>query len=514
LIKKFITNYFFLFLLGIISSFSTAPYNLFFINFFTFSIFFLFLFKKVDKNINKKLSFFYGWLLGFGYFLGSLYWISISLTFDTDLNYLIPFSVILIPAFLAIFYGLSSLMFLLFKPKTLLSAFFLFSLLLGSFEFIRGNIFTGFPWNLHVHSFSKITLLISIVSVIGTYTLNMITISVFTIPAILILGKSKKDFFIFISFILIPIIFLIYGLLLKKNFLEADLKKNDIIIRAISSNISLERFYNNTEPESVIKELIKISNPNYNEKILFIWPEGIIPDIYQDEFNIYDDIFENAFNDNHIVGLGINKREYFGKETKYFNSFSIYDNKLNLLNDYSKVKLVPFGEFLPLEKILKKIGFKIITNKYESYSKGKKKKILKIRKDNFDLNILPLICYEIIYSSSIFREINYDFIINISEDGWFGKSIGPKQHFNHSIFRAIESGKYVIRSTNNGISAIINPIGKVEKKIKFGKSGYIDFEKSRNIRPTFFSTIGNKIFVIFILLYIFLIISFNRLKNE
>jgi len=122
---------------------------------------------------------------------------------------------------------------------------------------------------------------------------------------------------------------------------------------------------------------------------------------------------------------------------------------------------------------------------------------------------LPLICYEIIYSGKIFDINNFDLIINISEDGWFGKSIGPKQHFSHSIFRAIESGKYLVRSSNNGVAAIVNPLGIVEKKVNFGKSGYIDFTESIEIQPTVFSKLGNKIFGLLILLYIFFIFSFS-----
>ena len=87
---------------------------------------------------------------------------------------------------------------------------------------------------------------------------------------------------------------------------------------------------------------------------------------------------------------------------------------------------------------------------------------------------------------------NFDFIINISEDGWFGKSIGPKQHFAHSIFRAIENGKYVIRSANNGITAIINPLGEIEQKINLGESGYLDFNKMRETYKTNFSIYGTK----------------------
>ena len=105
-------------------------------------------------------------------------------------------------------------------------------------------------------------------------------------------------------------------------------------------------------------------------------------------------------------------------------------------------------------------------------------------------------------------------IINISEDGWFGQSIGPKQHFVHSILRAIESGKYVVRSSNNGIAGIVNPLGVIEKKVDIGKSGYIDLKEIRKIQPTIFSIYGNKIFGFLILLYIFFIFSFNKIKNE
>ena len=82
------------------------------------------------------------------------------------------------------------------------------------------------------------------------------------------------------------------------------------------------------------------------------------------------------------------------------------------------------------------------------------------------------------------------------------------------MFRAIENGKYVLRSSNNGMAAIINPLGQIEKKIKYGESGYVDFEKRRDLDKTIFATLGNRIFILLILLYIFLIFSFNRFRDE
>ena len=175
---------------------------------------------------------------------------------------------------------------------------------------------------------------------------------------------------------------------------------------------------------------------------------------------------------------------------------------------------MPLGEFLPLENLLKNIGLKTLANNYQSYSKGNERKIINISNNKSSLKFLPLICYEIIYSGKIFEDSDFDFIINISEDGWFGKSIGPKQHFIHSKYRAIESGKYVLRSANNGISAILNPLGVIEQEVSFDDIGYIDLTQLKKISPTIFSKHGNKIFGLIILLYIFLFFSFNKTRYE
>jgi apolipoprotein N-acyltransferase len=137
---------------------------------------------------------------------------------------------------------------------------------------------------------------------------------------------------------------------------------------------------------------------------------------------------------------------------------------------------------------------------------------LNIKNSKIDLNLLPLICYEIIYSGKLSKDNSFDYIINISEDGWFGSSIGPKQHFAHGIFRSIENSKYVIRSANNGISAIINPMGIVEQEVQFGSTGHVELSESKLVKTAPFILYGNKIFLILILIYIFLIFSFNRLK--
>ena len=514
LFKKNFLDYLYIVFLGAISSYSLPPYNYFIINFITFSLFFIFIFNKKKKITKNKFFFQYGWCFGFGYFLFSLYWISISLTFDQSFKLLIPFAIILLPAFLAIFYGLITYLFSILYSKSVVSSFLIFSILFGIIEFVRGYILTGFPWNLISFSFSDSVYFIQILSIVGTYSFNLICISLFTTPALFILRNSRIEIMVCFFFILVSAMFLLFGSIKNDNFNSLESVKNPYTIKAISSNISLDRFYSKQDELKIINELIDISTPTKIEPTIFLWPEGIIPDSYLREMIVYKNLFLKNFGEHDLIIMGLNSKEAKNDKNLLFNSMAVFNNKLDIITNYNKVNLVPFGEFTPFESILGLIGLKTITNSYQSFSSGETRIPLNVKNSKIDLNLLPLICYEIIYSGKLSRENNFNYIINISEDGWFGDSIGPGQHFAHGIFRAIESGKYIIRSANNGISAIINPMGFVEQKVELGSSGYVELSESKTVKSTLFMLYGNKIFLMLILIYIFLIFSFNRIKHE
>ena len=501
-------------MLGAVSSYSLPPYNYFIINFISFSLFFIFLFNKKKQLSNNKSFFKYGWYFGFGYFLFSLYWVVISLTFDHSFKFLIPLAIILLPSFLAIFYGLMTYLFSIFYSKNVVGSFLVFSILFGVIEFIRGFIFTGFPWNLIAFSFSESIYFIQILSVIGTYSFNIFCISLFTIPAVLILRSSRKEILLCSFFISVSVSFLIFGFIKNKNFNNLESVKNFYTIKAISPNISLDRFFSGHDELKIINELIDLSAPTKTTPTIYVWPEGIIPESNVSDMGIYKDLFLNNFGDNDLIIMGLNSIENKADKDLFFNSMAVFNNKLDLIEKYNKVNLVPFGEFIPFKNILGIIGLKTITNEYQSFSSGKSRIPFNLKNDKIDLYLLPLICYEIIYSGRLSKYKNFDYIINISEDGWFGNSIGPNQHFSHSIFRSIESGKYIIRSANNGISAIINPIGAVEQNVELETTGSVQLSDSKLVKSTLFMIYGNKIFLILILLYIFLTFSFIKLTNE
>jgi len=507
------------FLLGAITVFGFQPYNLSFVNFFSFSIL-LYLISLIKKKTQSKYRirksnfyFFYlGCSFGFGFFLLGNYWISISLTHDIAFQKLIPFALLLIPLFLSLFFGLAISIIGNFCEKKIYFILF-FSLVFSIFEFLRGNLLTGFPWNLFAYTWSWSTASIQILSIIGSYSLSLISLTLFCIP---FLFFQKKIFKENVIFLIIFLVFIFANYTYGFNKISNSHYKFDenVSLKIVSPNFSLVD-YNDTPEIEQLERLIKISNPEKKKKTVFIWPEGIFYESYLKDIQQYKSLFKEKFSNNHLIILGINNffDEPETQNTKYFNSLVVLDNQLEILSVYNKVNLVPFGEFLPFEKILTKFGIKKVTQGYNSFTAGKERKIINLGTEFNNKLVLPLICYEIIYSGKIkTKGQTPDVVINISEDAWFGKSIGPYQHFAKAVYRSIEEGVFIARSANKGVSAFINPYGKVIKSLNTGESGNIEMKFPSFSNPTLFSNYGNKIFYLIIFLYMLLILILKKYK--
>jgi len=516
LIKKINQNlyiYLIPLLLGVITSFSLPPYNFIIINFLTFPLLLFFLIEIIKKK-SFWLSFVIGWFFGIGYFFSNIYWIVYSLAFEEIFKPFIPIALLLIPSFLGLFYGFITLVSSKFVLEKNFSSILIFSLIFAVVEFIRGFILGGFPWNLIVYSWTSYLSSTQILSLIGTYSFNLISITIFLLPSVIFFKKNLK--FKLVSFIFLLLILILnhfYGLQKIKNDKRLYTEFSGLKIKVISPKISIERFFQPNNERIIIEELIELSNPNILHNTIFVFPEGALAGVSFDQLKSFKEMFSKKFSEKHIIVMGINTEKIIDNSSKTYNSMVVLDNKLNLISEYNKIKLVPFGEFLPFEKFFKKIGLKKISYGYESFSEGNDRNLIFISDKNF--NFIPLICYEIIYSGKV--NLNSDetnFIINISEDGWFGNSIGPYQHFSHSIFRAIEEGKNIIRASNNGISAYIDSNGLVIDKLESTHKGVIEINNYKNSKRTFFSKFGNKIFFYFIIFYISLLFfNYNREKK-
>tara|TARA_Y100000590_G_scaffold165878_1_gene189943 strand:+ start:662 stop:2185 length:1524 start_codon:yes stop_codon:yes gene_type:complete len=491
--------------LGLISSFSLPPYNFFFLNLLTFP--FLLIYLILNHKKGKLTSFKIGLLFGFGYFISNLYWITNALTFEDNFKPLIPFALILIPLFLGAFYGLATFLSSFFSLDKKFSSILIFSFFFSLVEFIRSFIFGGFPWNLIAFSLANYINFLQVLSIVGTYSFNLLCITFFLLPAIIFFNykKTSKLFISFFIFVTLLLNFLYGSFIIKKNNQNNEVNL-DFSIKIISPDIDINRYFQNESIEKIILELVNLSDPNKSENTIFIFPEGVLPNIYLEDLKNYSYIFKENYSNQHKIIMGINSKH----DSEIYNSMVVLDNNLNILEQYNKNKLVPFGEYLPFENFLQRLGIKKITQGYGSFSRDNKRNIVNIN----NLKFLPLICYEIIYSGNINKtKDNFDFILNISEDGWFGNSVGPIQHFSHSIFRSIEEGKNLIRSANNGISAIINSNGQIIEYLDSTEKGVIEVKNFKQSKKTVFSSAGNKIFFYFLLIYISLIFFLKKITK-
>ena len=477
--NRFLTLFVIPIFFGSLTVFSFEPFNLTIINFLIFpTCFYLLVYiNKKSRSVYRKKPyrknlFIFGLTFGFGFYLSGISWIANSLTFDENFKILIPFALILIPLFLSLFLGLTTL---IIGPHLKLdfSSMIIFSAGIAFSDYLRAYLFTGFPWNLWAYSTTTYSEILQIVNLIGLYSYNLIVITLFTLPIVLLfkISKVKKLIVVLIKLLFILSLYIYGNYEINKNNEIRKSVKDRIYVKIISPNFDLQYGLSLKEIEDRFNKLVRYSDPDKKKETLFIWPEGVFSGYSYDQIKVFKDlIFKNFSNKHHII-FGSNRLD--PKSGQFYNSMLIINNNFDVIQSYNKRKLVPFGEFLPFENILNNFGLKKITEGHGSFLKGQKNNNLLIDK----LSILPLICYEVIFSDLIQKSDNStNLIVNISEDGWFGKSIGPDQHFAKSFFRAIENNTFLLRSTNQGVSAIIDNKGSLIKKLNRNEAGNIEFE--------------------------------------
>ena len=517
--SRFFLIFLFPFILGATTIFSFQPFNYSYVNFFIIPALFLVTthVRKRSKSKYRKKPYLLnllliGYLFGIGFFITGTHWISYSLTFDENFKYLIPISIIGLPLFLGIFFGLGNLIVGPFIKNNFISIL-LFASSFAFMDFLRAKVLTGFPWNLWAYTWSWSPDLLQLLPIIGFFSFNFICIFFYCSPLLLVF-RNKYGY---TTFFLIGIIFFanyIYGnSIIKKNnkyLKQLELKKeNSIFTKIISPSLDLKYNLSNDDVRKNISNLIRYSAPEKNKKTLFVWPEGVFTGFNFEQIKQYKSEFEEAFSENHLILFGINTLSSVKSKNNIFNSLIIVNNKFDILFQYDKVKLVPFGEFLPFEKTLSKIGLKKITEGHGSFSRGEKSNIFSLG----ELKLLTLICYEVIFPELSQNLKQKNLIVNISEDAWFGESIGPDQHLAKAIFRSVENNVFLIRSANKGFSVFIDNKGTIKKILDPNEVGVIEL----NIPFINNQQINYKIDLIFFVLLItcvFIFLIFKKNENK
>jgi len=481
-----------LFFAGILSS---IPFS--FLSFPPFIIIgFYFLFKQLSFSLTKSDVLLKAFFFGFGYNLFGIHWIYFPLTFDERLVYFAMVTPIIFSLFLSLFICLPSLVtYLLMKQSFLSKYFYLKSFLISFFfyasEFLRSKIFGGFPWNLFGHIWSFDENLIAISKYLGVFGISFLTIFwIVLVSQNILLRKLKRSAIVFFIF---PAFLFLTGISSEKKETEDSIK-----VRVVQPNISQEIKWSREHMRDNMEIIKKLSFKNPESLDLIIWPEVAVPAFLNQSPKTIKYLSSLLPNETYLL-LGSLRIE----EEKIFNSLYLLSSK-GVIDYYDKLKLVPFGEFIPFRNIL---SLKKITDGKRDFSRGLDRKTMHLNIKGRIIKIEPSICYEGIFPEKKIIGEDSNILINITNDAWFGNTTGPYQHLTATKFRSVERGLPLIRVANSGISAIFDSNAKLMKSIPLNQEGYLDFNLRLSNKNTLYSKYGNKVLVI-ILLIIFLIVTF------
>lgn len=499
---------------GAASILALAPFFIWPILFVTLSILAiqLSMVLKAEETRKKTLwsSFVMGWSFGFGYFMAGLYWMGSALLVEADkFAWALPL-IAFLPAFLALFYAAATaltFLFFVYVPRQKSAHFAVSPLLIlalalsfAIMEWLRGHIFTGFPWNAIGYGWAGDEALMQTAALIGLYGLNLITILIFASPAVLaswwINRQSNHKLWQSVAFCLSMVSLLAiaygYGVNRIKNATQiTNPYVENVTLRLVQPNIPQIKKWDPQYRDWAIERYLTLSNSNAqgerdNLKAIthVIWPEVAWPVLMARDEPSLQKIADLLPQGKHLITGSLRIEQHEPKNIVY-NSLFVFDDKAHLKSVYDKIHLVPFGEYLPFQDVFESIGLEQLTKLKGGFASGSGPRLL--RATGVPL-LSPLICYEIIFPNNVTaQDARPQWLLNVTNDAWFGATIGPHQHLQQARLRAVEEGLPVIRVANTGISAVVNAHGQILSSIALEQAGVIDTPLPKAINPTFFS---------------------------
>jgi apolipoprotein N-acyltransferase len=442
----------------------------------------------IDRAGSKKEAWLLGWWFGFGHFTTGLYWIAMALTVDlASFGWLIPFALTLIPAAMAIFiafvaYGVFRI------GANVLVRWLALAWLWFIFEWIRGHIFTGFPWNLVGYIWVVSEPVLQLVSVIGVWGLGFATILWLSSPVLLLrpLSWYRQPFY------WLSLCFIIAGIWGQQRLESPTQYHADVKVRVVQANIDQNHKWDEYQRMNILRKHMELSVPKENESFShIIWPESALPYFVYEGAEVLK-VVGSVVPESGFLLSGTVRTLWnaTGFTEQLWNSVHVIDQHGAVLGHYDKSHLVPFGEYVPFRGIL---PIEKITHGIVDFSAGEGVQTLNV--GGFP-SFSPLVCYEAIFPDAVSNKENRpELLINVTNDGWYGNHTGPYQHFEMVRVRAVEEGVPLIRAANTGISGVVDPYGRVLHKTAYGVETVIDSSIPRSIATTFYSIYRNYILI-------------------
>jgi apolipoprotein N-acyltransferase len=489
------------FMAGAASTLALAPFGAWPVLFLTFPILVWLIDGSADGRFGGVLAAcMAGWWFGFGYFLAGLYWIGIAFLVDAPtFGWLMPFAVAGLPAGLALFTagGAGLARFLWTRGPLRILAL---AVTLTAVEWLRGHVLTGFPWNAFGYALTQPLALAQASALVGLWGLTFVAVAVFATPAVLVDEPSDtpRPWAPLLAGLVVLAALGTYGSVRLRQtptrFVEG------VRLRIVQPNLPQDDKFSYAARQQVMSRYVTLSDratgpdrTGVKDVTHLIWPESAFPFFLSREPEALAQIKALLPAGTVLITGAARPAEPSATGgVRAYNSVYVIDHEGSLVAQYDKVHLVPFGEYLPFQRALEAIGLMQLVKMPGGFLAGDRRRPLAAPRAPL---MLPLICYEVIFpGEAVPRDIERPgWLINLTNDGWFGNSTGPHQHFQQARVRAIEEGLPLVRAANTGISAVIDPVGRIVRELPLGAEGLLDAPLPRPIEPTLYVRTGDSL---------------------
>ena len=439
-----------------------------------------------------------GWWFGFGYFIAGVYWVGYAFLVDAKtFGWLLPFAVAGLPAFLACYTGLGlalARMMWTRGPMRLIAL----AIALTAAEWLRGYLFSGFPWNLYGYALTGSLALAQGAALVGIWGLTFFAVAIFASPAVLADDPAdvRRRWLPLASSVVLLAALGVYGAVRLNRTPTAFV--DNVRLRIMQPNLQQNDKFNYSAKQRVMSHYLELSDRSTGPQSTgirdvthLIWPESAFPFVLTREPDALAQIAALLPEGTVLITGAVRAPEAppGAKIERAYNSVYVIDHDGSILSVYDKVHLVPFGEYLPFQSFLEKLGIMQLTKLPGGFIAGERRRAMNVPRAP---RMLPFICYEIVFpGDAVPTGERPGWLLNLTNDGWFGISTGPYQHLQQARVRAIEHGLPLVRAANTGVSAVIDPVGRVIKSLPLGVEGIMDASLPRRINAPLYERIGD-----------------------
>ena len=440
-----------------------------------------------------RAAFLVGWGFGFGFFLAGCYWVAISIFADfASFWWALPFALAGLPALLAVFTGLALAAYSALAPRGIARAFAL-AAFWSIAEWLRGHLFTGFPWNLVGYAWSGgfpgAGAVLQSTAVVGMYGLSLLTVVIAALPASLgdpPLGTLRWRRAVPTAAALAAVLALGAGGAVRLAGADRAIVP-DVRLRLVQPAIPQTLKWDPAQQRQNFERLLTLSMTASAEPLsATIWPEAAATYFLNRDAAAREAIATVVPRGGIVLTGALRANPPPAPISEIWNSLVAIDGEGTIVAGFDKYHLVPFGEYVPFRAVL---PFKKLTAGSIDFSAGPGPRTI-------DLPglppVAPMICYEAIFPGAVVDpEHRPGWLLNITNDAWFGFSSGPFQHFAIARTRAVEEGLPLVRAANNGISGVLDGYGRVVKRLGLDDVGTFDAALPVALPPTPFARWGN-----------------------